>query len=275
MSDTIIPKKIHYCWFGGSPLPKLAEMCIASWRKYMPDYEIVRWDESNFDVNGCSYSAEAYAGRKYAFVSDWARFVILYNEGGIYFDTDVELIASIEDIVERGPFMACEESSAGVMVNPGLGLAARPAMPLFKKIIDYYTSQRFTDDRGETNLTSVVTRVTEILEDEGLRSEPLDWCRLGEIDIYAHDYFSPKSYETGRIEITPRTRSIHHFACSWFSEEKKLSLQLERKMLWLGKTWRGRIAGFEAYRRLHGWRSAFWWAASRAREILLRKDSKG
>lgn len=105
-----IPKVIHYCWFGGNPLPSLAEKCIASWRKYLPDYEIKRWDESNFDVNIIPYTKQAYEAKKYAFVSDYARFWILYNYGGLYFDTDVEVIRSMDDIIAAGPFMGCENS---------------------------------------------------------------------------------------------------------------------------------------------------------------------
>ena len=104
----MIPKIIHYCWFGGNPLPELAVKCIESWKKYCPDYEIKRWDESNFDLNCCDYVKEAYRAKKWAFVSDYARFKVLYDEGGLYFDTDVELIKPIDDIIERGPFMGAE-----------------------------------------------------------------------------------------------------------------------------------------------------------------------
>ena len=99
----MIPKVIHYCWFGGKPLPELAEKCLASWRKYLPGYEIRRWDESNFDINILPYTREAYGAKKYAFVSDYARFWILYNQGGIYFDTDVEVIAPLDSIIAAGP----------------------------------------------------------------------------------------------------------------------------------------------------------------------------
>ena len=104
----MIPKIIHYCWFGRNPLPPLAEKCIASWREFLPDYEIKEWNEDNFDVNIIPYTADAYNAKKYAFVSDYARFWILYKYGGLYFDTDVEVIKSMDDIVERGPFMGCE-----------------------------------------------------------------------------------------------------------------------------------------------------------------------
>lgn len=104
----MIPKIIHYCWFGGNPLPEMAVKCIESWKKYCPDYEIKRWDESNFDLNCCNYVKEACQAKKWAFVSDYVRFKVLYDEGGLYFDTDVELIKPIDDILERGPFMGVE-----------------------------------------------------------------------------------------------------------------------------------------------------------------------
>ena len=105
----MIPKIIHYCWFGGNPLPELAMKCIESWRTYFPDYEIKEWNEDNFDVNIIPYTKEAYENKKYAFVSDYARFWILYNHGGIYFDTDVEVIKKMDDIIEKGSFMGCEK----------------------------------------------------------------------------------------------------------------------------------------------------------------------
>lgn len=121
----MIPKKIHYCWFGGQPLPASAKTCIDSWKKYFPDYEIIEWNESNFDLNCCDYVVEAYSAKKYAFVSDYARFEILYKEGGIYFDTDVEVIQPFDDILLHGGFMGIEkiDADSGICVAPGLGLA--------------------------------------------------------------------------------------------------------------------------------------------------------
>ena len=101
----MIPQTIHYCWFGGNPLPESAQKCIASWRRYFPDWEIKEWNESNFDVDSIPYTTQAYRAKKYAFVSDYARFKILYEHGGVYFDTDVEVIKSFNDILGWGPFM--------------------------------------------------------------------------------------------------------------------------------------------------------------------------
>ena len=133
----MIPKVIHYCWFGRNPLPESAVKCIDSWRKFMPDYEIKEWNEDNFDVNAIPYTAEAYQMKKYAFVSDYARFWILYQYGGLYFDTDVELIKPIDDIVEKGPFMGIEETCKIIpvnlvgypLVNPGLGISVEQGYP--------------------------------------------------------------------------------------------------------------------------------------------------
>ena len=119
----MIQKVIHYCWFGGKPIDKLGEKCIASWKKYCPDYEIKRWDESNYNLEACDYVKEAYQAKKWAFVSDYVRFDILYHYGGLYFDTDVELIKPIDDIVSKGPFMGCESHQKKSTVAPGLGLA--------------------------------------------------------------------------------------------------------------------------------------------------------
>lgn len=138
----VIPKIIHYCWFGGKPLPEEAKKCIDSWKKYLPDYEIKEWNESNFDINSIAYTAEAYEARKYAFVSDYARYKILYEHGGIYFDTDVEVIAPMDDLLAKGPFMGQEDYLSAISlqnektisvrgINPGIGMAATPGMQFF------------------------------------------------------------------------------------------------------------------------------------------------
>ena len=130
----MIPKIIHYCWFGRNPLPESAQKCIASWRKFFPDYEIVEWNEDNFDVRSIPYTAQAYDAKKYAFVSDYARFKILYEHGGIYFDTDVEVIRPFDDILARGAFMGYEidpkEGDITGYVAPGLGLGVNPGLGL-------------------------------------------------------------------------------------------------------------------------------------------------
>ena len=117
----MIPKKIHYCWFGGNPLPLLAQKCIESWKKYLPDYEIIEWNEANYDVHKIPYISQAYKAKKYAFVSDYARVDILNEHGGVYFDTDVEVLKDLSPILAKGPFLGIE--AAGAIAN-GLGMAA-------------------------------------------------------------------------------------------------------------------------------------------------------
>lgn len=244
-----IPKVIHYCWFGGNPLPPLAEKCIASWRKYLPDYEIKRWDESNFDVNIIPYTKQAYEAQKYAFVSDYARFWILYNYGGVYFDTDVEVIRSMDDIIAAGPFMGCENSyKAGAKpnelgVNPGLGLGVNPGLDLYKEILDLYDILQFIQHDGKLNLKTVVEYTTELLCRKGLQNQE-GIQNIAEINIYPIDYFNPKDYESGKITITDNTKSIHHFAASWMPPRAKYGAILNR--------WIIKVIGLSASRKLVG-----------------------
>lgn len=220
-----IPKKIHYCWFGGNPLPESALKCIASWKKYCPDYEIIEWNESNFDVNCCNYTKEAYEAQKWAFVSDYARFWILYREGGIYFDTDVEVLKPIDDIINKGAFMGCETLDR---CAPGLGLGVNPGLSIFKEIIDFYQTRHFLKLNGEPDTTTVVDYTTEILMKHGWIPNGKNQTVCG-ITIYIPEYFCPMDYETGRINITNNTYTIHHYSASWHNEDEKLLRKMINK----------------------------------------------
>lgn len=213
----MIPKIIHYCWFGGNPLPPLALKCIESWRKYLPDYEIKEWNEDNFDVNIIPYTAEAYKAKKYAFVSDYARFWILYHEGGLYFDTDVELVRNMDDIVERGPFMGIEKGAfigGKPMVNPGLGLGVEAGNLFFERMLKGYHQRIFINNDGKLNTKTVVEYTTKELYDYGMKSsEGLQ--EVSGIWIYPEDYFCPMDSTTGITTKTQRTVAIHHYDCSW------------------------------------------------------------
>lgn len=215
----MIPKVIHYCWFGGNELPKSAQKCIASWRKYLPDYEIKEWNESNFDVNIIPYTAQAYAAGKWAFVSDYARFWILYHYGGLYFDTDVEVIAPIDDIVERGPFMGIEVAASGSeppKVAPGLGLGVNPGLGLYKEMLDHYAERPFLDAEGRITGGTVVTHCTQVLLAHGLQPTN-ELQQVAGVWIYPIDYFNPLDDATGRLNKTANTRSIHWYSKTWVS----------------------------------------------------------
>ena len=228
----MIPKVIHYCWFGRNPLPELAIKCIESWKKYLPEYEIKEWNEDNFDVNMIPYTKEAYEAKKYAFVSDYARFWILYNCGGLYFDTDVEIIKPIDDIIARGPFMGCENEGAtagtpavapglGLGVNPGLGLGVNPGLGLYKELLDLYATLSFYKADGSYNQKTIVSYTTEVLCTHGLRNtNEIQEC--AGVWIYPKEYFCPKDYITNKLSITKNSRTIHHYDASWLPIHKRI-----------------------------------------------------
>lgn len=217
----MIPKKIHYCWFGRNPLPESAQKCIASWRKYLPDYEIVEWNEDNFDVNSIPYTMQAYQAKKYAFVSDYARFKILYEHGGLYFDTDVEVIRPMDDIIARGPFMGfeidpCPQRPCGA-VAPGLCLGAIAEMPLYKSILDYYRTLDFINADGSHNTTDAVVNITtrELIK-VGLEDKA-GIQKVADITIYPAEYFNPFDDATGRLNKTNNTYTIHWYSKTWLN----------------------------------------------------------
>lgn len=234
----MIPKIIHYCWFSHKPLPVLAVKCIESWKKYFPDYEIKEWNETNYDVHSIPYIHEAYKAKKYAFVSDYARFDILYRYGGLYFDTDVEVIKSMNDIIAKGPFMGCEKKAdkarmIKLAVAPGLGLGVNPGLELYGELLQLYAGLHFIKADGTLNLKTVVEYTTELLQKHGLKNtNEIQEC--AGIWIYPQEYFCPISVDDGKLRITSNTVSIHHYAQSWQSPVRKYGRKLA---LWIGGKW--------------------------------------
>jgi hypothetical protein len=214
----MIPKSIHYCWFGRSELTPLAKKCLASWRQFFPDYEIKEWNEDNFDVNIIPYTADAYKARKYAFVSDYARFWVLYHFGGVYFDTDVEVIRPMDDVLEKGPFMGFELLGGKPSVAPGLGLGAEPGMSFYKEILDQFEQMSFLTENGDLAPYTMIPMVTDLLKERGLTSNGTIEQVAG-VSIYPPDWFNPFDDATGRLRKTENTRTIHWFAKSWMPAE--------------------------------------------------------
>ena len=228
----MIPKIIHYCWFGRNPLPESAVKCIDSWKKFFPDYEIKEWNEDNFDVNIIPYTKEAYEAKKYAFVSDYARMWILYHYGGLYFDTDVEVIKAMDDIVVRGPFMGVEvEAKRGEypLVAPGLGLGAESKMDLYKEILDYYAPLHFLSEDGSLNQVTVVKHVTNVLAETGLK-QTNEQQEVAGVWIYPREYFNPLDDNTGKLVITENTRSIHWYTKTWLKKQNPLRTWIVRRI---------------------------------------------
>lgn len=222
----MISKKIHYCWFGKGKMPALAEKCISSWKRYLPDYEIKRWDESNFDVYAIPYTKDAYLSGKYAFVSDYVRFYALYNEGGCYFDVDVEIIKDLSPILTRGPYLGIE---SGIMVAPGLGMAAEARMPFLLECMEFYSNLSFFRKDGSMNYDTVVFHVTSLLEKKGLKeSDEIQY--VAGFYIYPKSYFAPIDYETKKINITSNTYTIHHYLASWVDLKHRIYAYVKKRL---------------------------------------------
>lgn len=210
----MIPKKIHYIWFGGNSLSPLALRCIDSWRVQCPDYEIVRWDESNFDISQNRYCREAYEQGKWAFVSDYARLWVLVHEGGIYMDTDVELLRPLDPFLDEEAFSGFESEGS---VPTGL-MASRKGFSLFARLLDDYADRSFVLPDGSLNTTTNVVYITESCKRNGLVLNGEKQTVAG-FTLYPKDYFCPKDYSSKKLEITPNTYAIHHFDGSWLPPE--------------------------------------------------------
>jgi len=220
----MIPRIIHYCWFGRGELPPIAKRCISSWKTHMPDCEIKEWNEDNFDVNIIKYTEEAYKHKKYAFVSDFARFYILKQWGGIYLDVDVELLRPLDDLMDYKTVLGFESIGR---VNPGLILASEPDTWFLKDMINLYKNLSFIDDKGRMNLTTIVTYTTELLKSKGLKEENVKQ-KVYEVTILPTDYFCPIDITTNELIITKNTYSIHHFTSSWISKWGKFKKTIRK-----------------------------------------------
>lgn len=209
-----IPKKIHYCWFGGTSLPKSAVKCIKSWKKYCPDYDIIEWNETNFDLNCNEYCRTMVKQKKWAFLTDYIRLKVVYEYGGIYLDTDVEMIKSIEPLRGKGAYMGVENSG---LVATGLGFAAEAGNPLLKENMEYYENLV-----SHEHLRACPQITTEILRRHGFSDEKISEIQIIDgIQIYPEEYLCPKDERTGLTKITQNTYSVHHFDASWFEESWK------------------------------------------------------
>lgn len=212
-------KIIHYCWFGGNPKSKKIEKCIDSWKKYFPDWEIKEWNESNFDVRCNTYVSQAYDCKKWAFVSDYARFLALKKYGGIYFDTDVEIIRDFTPLLDAEAFSGFETEK---FINPGLVLYSKePNHPVICATCEYYENARFLDENGERIRINVCGIFSKVLEEFDFVSDgQLQNC--GGMILYPKDFFNPFDDATGLLHKTENTYSIHWYDKSWMSSGKKL-----------------------------------------------------
>lgn len=207
----MIPKIIHYCWFGRGQMPELALKCLESWHKYMPDYKYKLWNEDIFDIDSNQYVKEAYDAKKYAFVSDYVRLYALYTEGGIYMDTDVEVLKPYDDLLVLSGFTGYEGSR---YLPPVTGTMASEAGNLWvKEQLDVYRDIHFRMPDGSLDTKNNTTRISEIMRNNGFVQDGTKQV-YKDMHIFPVDYFCPRQ-TTGEILITENTYCDHHFMGSW------------------------------------------------------------
>lgn len=213
----MIPKKIHYCWFGGNPLPKDVQKYIDTWKKYCPDYEIKEWNEQNFDIHLNRYVEEAYQQKKWAFVSDVARIYALYTEGGIYMDTDVEVVKNLDTLLNNRGFLGFE-GTQWIATNI-VGFESKHG--LLEQFLDSYNHRIFVHSDGSLDQTTNVEELTKLLvEKYSLQLNGIKQILPEGIVIYPTDYFSPYDYIQGKLNRTLNTYSIHWFSQTWIGQNK-------------------------------------------------------
>lgn len=219
----MIPKVIHYCWFGGNPLPDDAKKCLESWKKYCPEYEIIEWNESNFDINSNCYIKEAYEAKKFAFVTDYVRLFVMYNYGGIYMDTDVELVKNLDTFLENEAFSGFESSNS---IPTGI-MACEKNFELFGCLLRHYDNRHFLNADGSYDTTTNTVTITEMCKEYGLILNN-EYQVINGFVLYPNDYFCPLENETGILRKTDNTVAIHWFAKSWVSDNTTKLLKYTR-----------------------------------------------
>ena len=222
----MIPKTIHYCWFGKNPLPKLAKKCISSWKKYCPDYSIIEWNEDNFDINSCpQYVKEAYQEKKWAFVTDYVRLKVVYDNGGIYLDTDVELLKNLNPLLEHDAYFGIEFNNNLAYIATGLGFGATKGTDILHELMEDYVDIPFILQNGCYDITPCPHRNTNIFIKHGFKQTNTEQVIDGKIKIYPTEYFCPLDWRGTKKEITNNTVSIHWFSASWYDQDSKKELE--------------------------------------------------
>lgn len=220
----MIPKIIHYCWFGQGPKPELAVKCIESWKKYCPDYEIIEWNEANFDIHSNLYVEQAYEHRKYAFVTDYVRLYAMYNQGGVYMDTDVEVLKSLDEFLHHSAVSGFENST---QIPTGL-MASEKNFPLFGELLKFYDTAKFINDDSSLNIVTNVETITNALLLKGFIPNGKYQVVEG-FALYPQNVFCPDHKKLDNKKYMENAATIHFFAGSWKSQEAK---EREGKWWW-------------------------------------------
>ncbi len=218
----MIPKIVHYCWFGGKEKPEQIQKCIESWHEHLVGYKFIEWNEATFDVDFNQYTKQAYESKKYAFVSDVARIIALQQYGGIYMDTDVEVLKPLDSILEYPCVLGFEVKN---FVATSF-MACQPNHPLINLFINEYNGIQFYNQDGSINFSTNVTKLTDILTKKGLiRNNKKQYLEDG-IVVFPKEYFSPYDYINCNLETTGNSYCIHYYYVSWMP----LKTQLKKKI---------------------------------------------
>lgn len=221
-----IPKIVHYCWFGGKEKPDSVKKCIESWKKFLPDYQLVEWNEDNFNIEKLQYTKESYVAKKYAFVSDVARIEALYQYGGIYMDTDVEVLKTFTPLLDARCILGMEEK--GYVATSFM--AFEKEHPLVKQFLNLYENISFLDKNGQIITGTNVAKLTNLLIEKGFVQENY-YQELEEgIKIYPKEFFSPYDYINCHYNITENSYCVHHFAVSWMSKKEQVKKEIKKQL---------------------------------------------
>ena len=212
----MIPKIIHYFWFGNKKIPHKFKKYIKGWKRICPDYEIKFWTNDNYNINKCSFMSEAAKNNKWAFVTDYARIDVIEEYGGIYLDTDVELIKNLDPLLNYCGYAGFECSN---FINFGLGFGAEPHNPILKEIKDFYKTAVFNKDFMKNNTSPMIQ--TKIFMKYGMKNDQTEQDIEG-FHIFPPEYFCPMNYSQIIENLTENTYSIHHFAATWFDKKELL-----------------------------------------------------
>lgn len=222
-----IPKIVHYCWFGGKEKPDSVKKCIESWKRYLPDYELMEWNENNFNIDKLQYTKEAYEAGKYAFVSDVARIEALYQYGGFYMDTDVEVLKSFTPLLDSRCVLGMEEKE--YVATSFMGF--EKGHPLVKQFLNLYKNLTFFDGKGQIITGTNVAKLTKMLIKQGFVQENRYQELEDGIKIYPKEFFSPYDYINCYYNITENSYCVHHFAVSWMSKKEQVKKGIKKKIV--------------------------------------------
>ena len=218
----MIEKKIHYCWFGGKELPKDVEKCIKSWEEKCPDYEIIKWDETNFDINCCEFVKQAYKNKAWAFVSDYARLKIIYENGGIYLDTDVEILKSMDELLKNDCYFAQQQN--GHYINTGLGFGAVKGINIIREMLNSYDAITFDNEKRDYLACTILN--TPIVKKYCQYSDDEISIIRDNIKVYPPKYFDPLAPGQTKDLMCEETYSIHHYSASWTAYHNRLKRKI-------------------------------------------------